>query len=103
MAHGLLRFSVLLSTLAIADALSAPPYAFPNCTTGPLKDIAVCDVTKDPITRATSLIDLWTDVELTNNSVHSSPGVPRLGIPPYNWRSEALVSLSHLVDVVTAN
>ncbi|KAH9913340.1 beta-xylosidase [Epithele typhae] len=91
MARGLRRLAIFLSALAASfSALAAPPYAFPDCTTAPLVNNTVCDVTKDPVTRAAALIDLWTSVELTNNTVNSSPGIPRLGLPPYNWWSEAL-------------
>ncbi|KAH9913342.1 beta-xylosidase [Epithele typhae] len=91
MAYGLRRLAVFLSALSVGfSALAAPPYAFPDCTTAPLVNNTVCDVTKDPVTRAAALIDLWTTDELANNTVNSSPGVPRLGLPPYNWWSEAL-------------
>ena len=95
MAYGLRRLTVFLSALAVGTSAAAPPYGFPDCTAAPLKGNAVCDVTKDPITRATALIDLWTDTEPLNNTVNSSPGVPRLGLPAYNWWSEGLVS-NHL-------
>ena len=29
--------------------------------------------------------------ELADNAVYNSSGVPRLGLPPYNWWSEGLV------------
>ena len=99
MAYGLRRLSLFLSALVVGASAEAPPYGFPDCTAAPLKGNAVCDVTKDPITRATALIDLWTDTELLNNTVNSSPGVPRLGLPAYNWWSEALVSDSFHVGV----
>ena len=95
MAHGLRRLSILISALAIGVYADAPPYSFPDCTSSPLKGNAVCDVTKDPITRATALIDLWTDAKLLNNTGNSSPGVARLGIPAYNWWSEGLVRFRH--------
>ncbi|KAF7315476.1 Glycoside hydrolase family 3 protein [Mycena indigotica] len=69
-------------------------YAFPNCKSGPLKDNAVCDRSKDPVTRAEALIQLWTVPELIANSVHQAPGVSRLGIPPYQWWSEASHGIS---------
>ena len=100
MARGLQRLSILLFALAIGAYADAPPYSFPDCTASPLKDNAVCDVTKDPITRATALIDLWTDAELLNNTGNSSPGVARLGIPAYNWWSEGLVRLHCLFCTV---
>lgn len=67
------------------------PYSFPDCVNGPLKNNAVCDITKDPTTRAQAVIDLFTVSELINNTVNESPGVPRLGLPGYQWWSEALV------------
>ncbi|KAJ7496078.1 glycoside hydrolase family 3 protein [Mycena galericulata] len=64
-------------------------YGFPDCVNGPLKGNAVCDTTKDPVTRAKAVISLFTTTELIQNSIHQSVGVPRLGLPPYNWWSEA--------------
>lgn len=66
-------------------------YSFPDCVNGPLKSNAVCDPTKDPATRAKAVISLFTDDELIANTVNLSPGVPRLGLPSYEWWSEALV------------
>ncbi|KAK7005714.1 glycoside hydrolase family 3 protein [Favolaschia claudopus] len=73
------------------DASQVTPfvYGFPDCVNGPLKDNAVCDPTKDPITRAKAVVSLFTTAELIANSVHQSDGVARLGLPPYNWWSEA--------------
>ncbi|KAF5388179.1 hypothetical protein D9615_000074 [Tricholomella constricta] len=65
-------------------------YTFPDCTTEPLKNNAVCDTTKDPKTRAAAVVKLFTTEELMANTVNLSPGVPRLGLPSYNWWSEAL-------------
>ena len=96
MAHGLRRFAAFLTAIAVGISPVAGFYAFPDCINGPLASNAVCDTSKDAVTRATALIDLWTDDELTSNTVNESPGVPRLGIPAYNWWSEALVSYNFL-------
>ncbi|KIJ31884.1 glycoside hydrolase family 3 protein [Sphaerobolus stellatus SS14] len=85
----------MLQAAFIAAALSLPTlnalaYSFPDCTSPPLQGNAVCDTTKDPITRASALIKLFTPAELAANTVNVSPGVPRLGIPSYQWWSEAL-------------
>lgn len=93
MANGLRRLHAFLTAFAVGTA-TVRAYGFPDCVNGPLKGNAVCDVTKDPITRATALISIWTDEELTNNTVNASPGVPRLGLPAYNWWSEGLVRTS---------
>ncbi|CAA7259501.1 unnamed protein product [Cyclocybe aegerita] len=69
---------------------TAALYGFPDCTITPLKDNAVCDTTKDAITRARAIVELFTVEELINNTVNTAPGVPRLGLAPYQWWSEAL-------------
>ncbi|KAJ7045737.1 glycoside hydrolase family 3 protein [Mycena alexandri] len=68
---------------------SAFSYGFPDCVGGPLANTTVCDTSKDPVTRATALIAMFTTTELIENSVHEADGVPRLGLPEYNWWSEA--------------
>ena len=86
--RGLLAF---LTVIAVATS-SVSGYAFPDCANGPLTNNTVCDTSKDAVTRATALIDLWTVTELVANMINSSPGVARLGLPAYEWWSEALVS-----------
>jgi beta-D-xylosidase 4 len=66
-------------------------YSFPDCINGPLKNNTICDTTKDPATRAKAVVALFTVQELIANTVNLSPGVPRLGLPSYQWWSEALV------------
>jgi beta-D-xylosidase 4 len=86
---------LIVSTLALATnvALGQFNYSFPDCTDGPLKSTVVCDTSKDSATRARALIQMFTDEELTQNTDNVSPGVPRLGVPSYQWWSEALVRL----------
>ena len=85
----------LRKTVAVAAALShAAIAAFPDCANGPLKSNLVCNPAADPVSRAKALVDVLTLEEMANNTVNGSPGVPRLGLPPYNWWSEALVCTS---------
>ncbi|CAK5281389.1 unnamed protein product [Mycena citricolor] len=90
---------LLLTFLAALQAL-ARGQGFPDCVNGPLAKNAVCDTSKDPITRARALVAVMTTTELINNTVHMATGVPRLGIPKYDWWNEALhgVSTDHGVD-----
>ncbi|KAF2720710.1 glycoside hydrolase family 3 protein [Polychaeton citri CBS 116435] len=67
-----------------------PDRGFPDCQDGPLKNNTVCDTTADPLERARALISLFTVEEKLNNTGSVSPGVPRLGVPPYQWWQEAL-------------
>ncbi|KAL0576687.1 hypothetical protein V5O48_005286 [Marasmius crinis-equi] len=79
----LLRFFLLAAAL-LCDA------AFPDCVNGPLSNHLVCDTRAASIDRAKALADEFTIPELIQNTVNESPGVARLGLPPYNWWSEAL-------------
>ncbi|KAF9255300.1 glycoside hydrolase family 3 protein [Marasmius fiardii PR-910] len=63
---------------------------FPDCKNGPLSNHLVCDASAPSIDRAKALAAELTVVELIQNMINVSPGVPRLGLPPYNWWSEAL-------------
>ncbi|KAF9569465.1 glycoside hydrolase family 3 protein [Agrocybe pediades] len=74
----------------LRSATAGITYTFPDCTVAPLKGNAVCDTTKDPVTRAKAIISQFTVDELIANTVNLAPGVPRLGLPQYNWWSEAL-------------
>lgn len=67
--------------------------SFPDCVNGPLKDNIVCNTSAHYADRAKGLIALFTLEELINNTQNSGPGVPRLGLPPYEVWSEALHGL----------
>ncbi|KAH9943802.1 beta-xylosidase [Amylocystis lapponica] len=81
-----------MATFALSALLLAG-YAralFPDCQLGPLSNNSVCDTTATPLQRATALVNLMTFEEKVNNTGNTSPGVPRLGLPPYQWWQEAL-------------
>ncbi|KAI0319841.1 beta-xylosidase [Amylostereum chailletii] len=80
--------SVLTVALASHSALSLG--SFPDCANGPLNSNLVCDPTANYVDRASALVANFTTEELVANTVNGSPGVPRLGLPPYQWWSEAL-------------
>ncbi len=67
------------------------PAAFPDCENGPLASNLVCNTSAQHLDRAKAVVAEFTLEELIDNTVSDSPGVQRLGIPPYNWWSEALV------------
>ncbi|MCJ1311088.1 hypothetical protein MMC25_004758 [Agyrium rufum] len=76
----------LLLLAASAHAL------FPDCSNGPelLKSNAVCNTSLSVIARAQAIIGAMTLAEKINNTGSTSPGVERLGLPPYTWWNEAL-------------
>ncbi|KAK6464314.1 glycoside hydrolase superfamily [Scheffersomyces coipomensis] len=65
-------------------------YTFPDCQNGPLKNNLVCNPAANYLDRAKALISEFTVEELYNNTGNTSPGVPRLGIPAYQWWTEGL-------------
>ncbi|KAL1744725.1 glycoside hydrolase family 3 protein [Schizophyllum fasciatum] len=81
----------LLLTLIVLSVVGASrAQGFPDCVGGPLASNAVCDTSLGHVERARALVEELTVPEMINNTVHTAPGVPRLGLPPYNWWSEAL-------------
>ncbi|KAJ6466495.1 beta-xylosidase [Mycena sanguinolenta] len=79
-----------LLAFALAGATPAQAYAFPDCVNGPLNKTIVCNPSASASARAQALIAMFTPAELIANTVNMSPGVARLGLPAYNWWSEAL-------------
>lgn len=87
--------SSILGVVSLATSAVALNYTFPDCVNGPLKSNLVCNTSANFLDRARAVVDLFTVQELMSNSVNLSPGVPRLGLPSYQWWSEALVCGSH--------
>lgn len=75
------------------QTLATLDLSFPDCVNGPLKDNIVCNTSANYVDRAEGLIKLFTLEELINNTQNSGPGVPRLGLPPYQVWSEGLHGL----------
>lgn len=66
-------------------ASSATAALFPDCKSGPLANNTVCDPSADTLTRAQALVAVLTNEEKFNLTGNTSPGVPRLGLPSYQW------------------
>jgi beta-D-xylosidase 4 len=80
-------------TLILAQNVSTGRY--PSCTSGPLRDNAVCDESLEPDARAAGLVAAMNISEKLVNLVDHSLGVPRLGIPVYDWWGEALHGVAY--------
>ncbi|KAF2841128.1 glycoside hydrolase family 3 protein [Patellaria atrata CBS 101060] len=91
--------SVIVAVLSINPANAL----FPDCINGPLKNTTVCSTSSKPIDRAAALVRLFTLEEKFNNTGHASPGVPRLGLPPYTWWNEALHGVARSRGVTFAS
>jgi beta-glucosidase-like glycosyl hydrolase len=79
---------VLLVTIAVVvDGLSA---GFPDCKAGPLSTFPICDQSIPTHQRAADLVSRMTTAEKITQMVHQAAAIPRLGLPNYDWWSEAL-------------
>ncbi|KEF56515.1 uncharacterized protein A1O9_06702 [Exophiala aquamarina CBS 119918] len=77
-----LLFSAFAAGVAAAE--------FPDCRNGPLANNTVCDTDASVADRAKALVAVLTIDEKFNLTGNTSPGVPRLGLPAYQWWQEAL-------------
>ncbi|KAH8905815.1 glycoside hydrolase family 3 protein [Coniochaeta sp. PMI_546] len=63
---------------------------YPDCTNGPLAKTVVCDPKASPPDRAAALVKAMNISEKLVNLVDESKGAARIGLPAYEWWSEAL-------------
>ena len=64
--------------------------SFPDCKLGPLSTYPICDSSLPSRQRAADLVSRLTTEEKIARLVSTSAAVPRLGLPSYQWWSEAL-------------
>lgn len=62
----------------------------PDCTRDPLCSNPICDTSLSTAQRVAGLISNMTLAEKAANMMNAAPGVSSLGLPAYNWWSEAL-------------
>ncbi|XP_028767709.1 probable beta-D-xylosidase 5 [Neltuma alba] len=90
--HLLLLLSFLLSlSLPIVSQKHACDKASSQTATFPF-----CDTSLPYATRAADLVSRLTLQEKAQQLVNSAAGIPRLGVPPYEWWSEALHGVSNV-------
>lgn len=79
----------LLALLAGSVAAQSRTAAlFPDCENGPLANNTICDTNASVADRARALVAELTVEEKFNLTGNTSPGVPRLGLPAYQWWRE---------------
>lgn len=78
------------TVLAMAATAVVGQSNFPDCKTGPLANNSICDASLDVSTRVKALVSALTTSEKINATISSYQGNQRLGLPAYNWWSEAL-------------
>jgi beta-D-xylosidase 4 len=72
----------------------------PDCTKPPLKHNLVCNTSAPWLERAKAVVDLFTMDEIVDNLGNGALGAPRIGMPPYQWWGEALVSGASAREIV---
>ncbi|GAB1317102.1 hypothetical protein MFIFM68171_07312 [Madurella fahalii] len=80
---------------AVVYALDLPFQTYPDCRNGLLAQNQVCNSTVSPAQRAAALVAAMTNEEKLQNLVSNAKGAPRIGLPAYNWWSEALHGVAY--------
>ncbi|KAK6219161.1 hypothetical protein LQW54_002410 [Pestalotiopsis sp. IQ-011] len=69
----------------LVSGAAAAGHLFPDCVEGPLSNNTVCDTSATVLDRAKALVAVLTTGEKFQLVGNTSPGVPRLGLPSYEW------------------
>jgi len=75
----------LLFSALVPVAVAVAAAEFPDCKNGPLANNTVCDTSASVTERAKALVAVLAIDEKFNLTGNTSPGVPRLGLPAYQW------------------
>ena len=81
---------VVLALLALLTFSSVAAFDFPDCEKGKLAGTPVCDESLPYMARARWIVSKMNVSEKVSRLQNTSPGVDRLGLPAYEWWSEAL-------------
>lgn len=76
--------------MLLACMTYAYAFDFPDCQTGPMKDFPICDPSLSEKIRSLDLVRRMNLTEKINNLGNGASGATRLGLPPYQFWSEAL-------------
>ncbi|KAK2053510.1 glycosyl hydrolase family 3 N terminal domain-containing protein [Colletotrichum caudatum] len=91
----LVVLGVVTSVVAQEEDPESRRQSYPNCVNGTLSANKVCDRTLSPPERAAALVKALTVEEKLQNLVSKAQGAPRIGLPAYNWWSEALHGVAY--------
>lgn len=78
---------IFFTLLAAIDAQNA---SFPDCKSGPLASFPICDQTLSSHERAADLVRRMNLTEKLARIKDGADAIPRLGLPQFEWWSEAL-------------
>jgi xylan 1,4-beta-xylosidase len=68
---------------------------FPDCKSGPLATFPICNVSLSSRQRTTDLVARMTIAEKITQLATTAAAVPRLGLPKFEWWSEALHGVAY--------
>jgi beta-D-xylosidase 4 len=80
----------LILFFTIVLTINAQNQTFPDCKSGPLSTFPICNQSLPSRQRAADLVSRMTTAEKISRLISGSAAVPRLGLPAYQWWSEAL-------------
>jgi beta-D-xylosidase 4 len=79
----------------LIDWTYAQSGSFPDCKSGPLSSFPICNQSLTSRQRAADLISRMTISEKISHMITTADTIPRLGLPKYEWWSEALHGLAY--------
>jgi beta-D-xylosidase 4 len=80
----------LILFFALVITVNAQNVSFPDCKSGPLSTFQICNQSLPSRQRTADLISRMNTSEKISQLVNSAAAIPRLGLPEYQWWSEAL-------------
>jgi beta-D-xylosidase 4 len=80
----------LILFFSLMVGINAQNATFLDCKSGPLAAFPICDQSLPSHQRATDLINRMNSSEKISQLVNSAAEIPRLGLPKFQWWSEAL-------------
>ena len=83
-------FFLILLFVIVAVVVNGQTSNFPDCKTGPLASFPICDPSVPTDQRAIDLVNRLTLSEKTGRLGNVAYGIDHLGLPTYQWWSEAL-------------
>jgi beta-D-xylosidase 4 len=85
----------LILFFTIVVTITAQNASFPDCKSGPLSTFPICNQSLPSLQRAADLVSRMTTTEKITQMVTTAVAIPRLGLPEYQWWSEALHGVAH--------
>ena len=86
--------SLVVLALTVIGYINGQNASFPDCKHGPLATFPICNPAVPSRERAMDLVSRMNTSEKISQMVHAAPAIPRLGLPAYQWWSEALHGVS---------